>query len=1281
MAGVLAVLVAAAVVAVVKLPKGLPPGIVLQGLVLGGLSSFTAMALVLVYRAARIVNFATAGIGTLGGAFAFVAGAGWGLPYVVAVLIGLAVAVAVGWAVDATVIRRLGRAPRLILTVATIGVFELLGAAQFATSHLSGSFASPQNYHSPLTGSGSWAIQFTVYPLIFTGDTAVAMVAVPLVLAGLWWFLARTEHGTAIRAVADSPERAVLLGIPARRVSRVVWMVAAGLSGLGAILTMPILQTQLAGSPPTPIDLLPALAAFALAGFESLPEAVGWSLVIGVLQQAVFWSFASSTYSDVALFVLVLVGLAFRRQRHGRVDDQGLGDYVAVGEVRPVPTALARLPEVRITKIALLVVLLAAAALVPLAMAPSSVVLVTFIVIFAIVAVSLVVVTGWSGQISLGQFGFAGIGALVTGTMIVHADADLFAALLVTAAVTAVVAAGVGALAVRLPGLAMGVVTLAFAVVVSEWLLSGTNFPFFNPTSVGRPELFGRFSLTSHRSYYELCLAFLVLTLLVARNLRRSRAGRAVIAVRDNRRGAAAFGIRSARTKLFAFAVSGAIAGVAGGLYVVALGGLGFGGIDPLESVNAFVMVVIGGLGSMTGAVLGAAFVQSTSYFLSGGATLVALGLGLLVPLMIFPQGLGGVVYQLRDALLRRVAARRHISLDVAADAGEPAPAVDPGRDTTDEVPAPVAAEPTPETAPAPLVAGPALTAALATAESIASMAAALHPAQPEPVPVDPAATGNEVGSIPLLAVEDADVHIGQVRILAGVSFTVARGEVLALLGTNGAGKSTTLRAIAGVLPTRRGRILFDGRDISRLDPEDRVRAGIAVVSGGRGVFPSLTVDENLAMAGWVARRGAGSGRTGLVESRAFVHDLFPRLHERRPVRAGLLSGGEQQMLAIAQALLCSPRLLMIDELSLGLAPTVVAELLDVIRRLADTGVAVVVVEQSFNVATALARRAVFLERGRVIFTGATAELHERPDLLRSVFLGSHDELPPPAEDAAAAAPSAPPVPVAGSPAFAVHGVSKHFGGVAALTDVDLHVGPGEILGVIGSNGAGKTTLFDVCSGFLTPDIGRVVLGGHDVTDAPAASRAWAGLGRVFQDARLFPSLTVAETVAAALECSVPVADPFLAMWWTHSVKSSEAELARRVDELLDEQGLAQVRDRFVSELSTGTRRIVELACIVGHRPSVLLLDEPSSGLAQRESEALGPQLLGLRDRTGAAFVIIEHDVPLVRSIADRLICLHLGEVIAEGTPAEVLSHPAVLSSYLGEDDVAISRSGAVGAR
>jgi ABC-type branched-subunit amino acid transport system ATPase component/sugar phosphate permease len=532
-------------------------------------------------------------------------------------------------------------------------------------------------------------------------------------------------------------------------------------------------------------------------------------------------------------------------------------------------------------------------------------------------------------------------------------------------------------------------------------------------------------------------------------------------------------------------------------------------------------------------------------------------------------------------------------------------------------------------------------------------------------------------GNPRILIARELEVGYDGVQVLFGVDVEILEGEIVALLGTNGAGKSTLLRAICGVIEADRGAVVFDGIDITHAPPYEIAARGVVQVPGGAGVFPSLTVDENLRLAGWLRRKDDSEG-TEVAMARAIEH--FPILGRRGHEPAGDLSGGQQQMLALGMALIAQPKLLMIDELSLGLAPVVVERLLPLVREIRDDGATVILVEQSVNLALTVADRAYFMEKGEIRFEGPAADLLDRPDLLRSVFLegaGSNGAPPSAAAIAAHARPLAREGrPEDDGPAIAVAGLTRSFGGLTAVADVTFSAAPGEILGIIGPNGAGKTTLFDLISGFVPADRGTIVLGAEDITGCSVAERAWRGLGRSFQDARLFPALTVEETIAVALERWIDVRDPLNPALRLPAAFDSEEHVRQRVDELIELFGIESFRSRFVRELSTGSRRVVDLACVAAHRPTVVLLDEPSSGIAQRETEALGPLLERLRDGLGAALVVVEHDVPLVTRVADRIIAMDQGAVIADGPPSEVLSDGAVVASYLGSDRHAIARSG-----
>jgi branched-chain amino acid transport system ATP-binding protein len=395
---------------------------------------------------------------------------------------------------------------------------------------------------------------------------------------------------------------------------------------------------------------------------------------------------------------------------------------------------------------------------------------------------------------------------------------------------------------------------------------------------------------------------------------------------------------------------------------------------------------------------------------------------------------------------------------------------------------------------------------------------------------------------------------------------------------------------------------------------------------------------------------------------------------------AGNLSGGEQQQLGLGMAFVAKPRLLIIDELSLGLAPAVVEQLLEIVRAIHAEGCPVILVEQSVNVALTIAERAYFMEKGEVRFEGAAAELLARGDLLRSVFL----------EGAASNGTAAPAVRVSTQMSLgdgtgptelqpivlATHELTKRFGGILAVDEVTLDLRRGETLGLIGPNGAGKTTVLDLISGVLSVDSGRIELSGIDIGTWSANRRAVAGLGRSFQDARIFPSLTVWENIAMGLERHIETRDHLAALLDLPVIQQSERDVANRVTELIELMNLQSYRDKFVSELSTGVRRIVDLTMAIAHNPTVLLLDEPSSGVAQRETEALGPLLKDMQRATQCSIVIIEHDMPLISAVSDEIIALDLGRVVTRGTPSLVLSDPQVVASYLGGDVGVIQRSG-----
>jgi branched-chain amino acid transport system ATP-binding protein len=522
-------------------------------------------------------------------------------------------------------------------------------------------------------------------------------------------------------------------------------------------------------------------------------------------------------------------------------------------------------------------------------------------------------------------------------------------------------------------------------------------------------------------------------------------------------------------------------------------------------------------------------------------------------------------------------------------------------------------------------------------------------------------------GTAHLLMVRSLDAGYDGVQVVFGVDLDVGDGEMVAVLGTNGAGKSTLMRAISGLVVPDAGEVMFDGKAITTYEAHRITEAGILQVPGGRGIFPGLTVGECLRVAGWLY----DSDDEDLARGIETVLDYFPVLSRRWHIPAGSLSGGEQQMLSLSMAFIAKPKLLIIDELSLGLAPTVIESLLGIVEDIHDHGTAIILVEQSINLALRLCDRAIFMEKGQVVFSGLTADLLDRQDIVRAVLLGEAKDSPP----------DTPPgvtvkeddvTPPAIAPQDSHHavlsarGLYQRFGGVVAVDDVGLDLYRGEILGLLGPNGAGKTTIFELLSGERRCEEGWITMGEDDITSWPAYRRAERGLGRSFQAARLWPGLTVHESVIVAISHHTSSPGAAATILCLPNVRRSERRLRQAADEILEPLGLAQYSDQLTSDLSTGVRRILELAVIIAMGPSIVLLDEPSAGLAQAETEAMAPVLLETKRRLDCSMILIEHDMGLLRQLADRAIALDIGAVVTTGNPDDVLNHPHVIESYLG---------------
>jgi ABC-type branched-subunit amino acid transport system ATPase component len=485
----------------------------------------------------------------------------------------------------------------------------------------------------------------------------------------------------------------------------------------------------------------------------------------------------------------------------------------------------------------------------------------------------------------------------------------------------------------------------------------------------------------------------------------------------------------------------------------------------------------------------------------------------------------------------------------------------------------------------------------------------------------------------PLLDVRSLSLRYGRVAAVSDLSLTVRRGEVVALVGPNGAGKTSTLRAIAGFLPRERvrqtGEVLLDGKPVGGRHPWHVARHGVAMITSITKVFPSLSVREHLRLA---APPGSDAEQAELLT-------LFPALADRLSSAAAMLSGGERQMLAIAAAMLRKPRLLLVDELSQGLAPGAVAQLVRALRELNAQGLSMLVVEQSLATAIELADRCYALDAGRLVASGSAAEFGAS-QAVQGSYLGQ----PKARAEPVATAPDEP-----REVALDVRGVGVSFGGVEALRDVTWSAARGECVGLVGPNGAGKSTLLNCVNRVVRPTSGTVTVLGKPAQRLRPYELAGLGVARTFQSAENWRDVTVVDLVATGL----------------HVKRVRRAAALREAMAALDFVGLTAIARSWVRDIPYGHAKLVDLARALVLRPTLLLLDEPASGLSGDERVAMAELLRRIKHELHVTQVIVEHDMALVSGCCDRIVVLSHGQVIGDGAPEVVLAQENVVRELL----------------
>jgi ABC-type branched-subunit amino acid transport system ATPase component/branched-subunit amino acid ABC-type transport system permease component len=959
-----------------------------SGAVSGGIYAVMAAGVVLTYQTSGIFNFAHGAVAFVTAYFFFQMNTGLGVPVIPAALLSVLVfAPLLGLALDRILLRRLAAAPVYARIVGSIGLLIALPALALWLVEALGN--TVLGFDLPTTtGSGGGATVRGIGPyprktfhlsaigldqVSLNSDQVAVFIAAAVAALALWIVLRHSRLGLEMRAVVSRRDLAGLRGVNASRTSSAAWVLTMMLAGIGGILIAPLFQ--LADQQFTLI-VLGALAAVSLAGLRSIPIAFLGGLLLGILQNVVYGygdSILPKFLNDLAglrsaiPFILTVVLLFVVGRKRG-------GEARSVAEERAPDDHRAGLPRWRrILPWAIFIFLFVGFTLQWLPwqwaradnfeafgiLAPG--------LALGIVFLSFVVVTGLGGMVSLAQGTFVTAGGLMAGWSVNHdwgIDAPFIAShghinFALAAVMGAVVAGALGAL-IAIPVRRLGVLALALASLALAIALDLTLFQVRDVSNgqlgwtypLPRWNVLGLVTIdwADPKTEVLALLALFGIVTLGIHNLVKSSSGRAALAVRSSSVAARASGIAPARSEIALFALGGAIAGFGGVLLGMTNGSFTGTTATPIAGLLWLASVVTFGIRRPGGALLAGLAVMATTPIFTGisewgfvpgwfndltGSTYFAailFGLG-AINLAKNPDGLFALVGTQRQDRRRRKEREAHVAAAELA-VHEAAVATGAARDTD--------ADP------------------MHLREVVGEEFGHVEPT---------VATADAA-----LALDDVVAGYGDVQVLHGVTLHVAKGTVVALLGANGAGKSTLCGVIAGLLLPSSGTVAVDGKDVTTFEPFQRARSGVMLAPEARGIFPDLSVEENLQV---LLRSG---------EDRDRAYEFFPILGERRKQHAGLLSGGEQQMLSLVPALVNPPAMFVADEPTLGLAPMASAEIMDAIRRLRDLGSTILLVEEKAHEVLEVADTVAFMELGRLVWMGPTAEIDE--ERLASTYLG-----------------------------------------------------------------------------------------------------------------------------------------------------------------------------------------------------------------------------------------------------------------------------------------------------